>query len=92
MLYFDDGDDASDLSEQDEWDAREMANLRSVRRRDDEYAVEAEIALWACATDSLGTPIDGTSLFVSGVDGIGAGTEFVPVQPVRMEHWQVGHL
>lgn len=69
-----------------------MANLRSARRRDDEHAIEAEIGLWACATDSMGTPIDGTSLFVSGVDGVGAGTEFVPVQPVRVEDWQVGNL
>ena len=77
-----------------------MANVRLGRRRAAERAAEAEIALWGCATDVIGAPIDDGVGGVGGVaavaaaveagrDCTGAGAEYVPCQPVHDEDWQV---
>ncbi|CAN0011689.1 unnamed protein product, partial [Laminaria digitata] len=86
---------------QDEWDDREMSNLRMYRRRVAEANAQAEISVWGCDTDSVG----GYVAADGGEGGLGAaaggrgggegagvdefGERVVPYQPVADEEWQV---
>lgn len=73
ILYFNDNIDSfkaavggreaggGDIRLQDEWDEREMANLRQAGSRQAEAQAAAEIRLWGCETDAAGAPTGAAS-------------------------------
>ncbi|CAM9674290.1 unnamed protein product, partial [Ectocarpus fasciculatus] len=68
ILYFNDNIDSfkaaaggGDIRLQDEWDEREMANLRQAGSRQAEAQATAEIRLWGCETDAAGAPAGAAS-------------------------------
>ena len=90
------GDGDGELAIQDEWDEREMTNLRLARRREAELNARAEIRLWGCDTDNVGAVaapgVQGGALDAGAWGGAGpdeAGARFVPFRPVDDEGWQV---